>query len=213
MKAEQLEIRNKRFLVNRLIQQAPKSTLIREFFKNADENVVNAPKDQRRIEIYPVLIDGVPKLAFWNTGLGMDDAELRKATDISSSVNKEMSLDGNFGIGAKVSGLTMSPHGIRYRSCKNGTVNEVIIGFDEDEDTYVRFAVELSDGSSDTVIDVTEAVVAEGKQTDIDWTEVVLFGEDEDHNTVTEPLGKGKKQIAATYRRVFLEGLLNSPMM
>jgi hypothetical protein len=37
MKAEPLQIRDKRFLINRLIQQAPKSTLVREFFKNADE--------------------------------------------------------------------------------------------------------------------------------------------------------------------------------
>ena len=86
------------------------------------------------------------KLAFWNTGIGMDDEELKQATDLSSSVNKQMAMDGNFSIGAKVSGLTMSREGIRYRSCKNGIVNEVTIGFDPDEGTYVRFPVELPDG-------------------------------------------------------------------
>ena len=193
MRSEPLSIHDKKFLINRLIQQAPTGTLIREFFKNADESAALAPEGNRRIEIYPVEIDGVKKLAFWNTGIGMDAAELKRATDLSSSINKEMSLDGNFGIGAKVSGLTMSTEGIRYRSCKVGVVHEVTIGYDEEEGTYVRFAAELPDGSQETVYEVTEAVRHEGKDLSYDWTEVVLFGESEDHDTVAEPLKKGKK--------------------
>ena len=192
MKAEPLNIRDKRFLINRLIEQAPVSTLVREFFKNADESAVLAETGNRRIEIYPTTIDGVRKLTFWNTGVGMDDRELKQATDLSSSINKEMALDGNFGIGAKVSGLTMSREGIRYRSCKSGIVNEVTIGFDADEGTYVRFPVELPDGSSDTVYDVTDVAREAGQDTAFDWTEVVLLGQSEDHDTVAEPLGKGK---------------------
>lgn len=192
MKAEPLNINDKRFLINRLIEQAPVNTLIREFFKNADESAALAAEGNRRIEIYPVFIDGVRKLAFWNTGPGMDAIELKKATDLSSSIGKDMALDGNFGIGAKVSGLTMSRAGIRYRSCKSGTVSEVTIGYDRDEETYVRFAAELPNGSSDTVYDVTDAAIADGKETHYDWTEVVLFGESDDHDTVAEPLGKGR---------------------
>jgi hypothetical protein len=194
MKAEPLNIRDKRFLINRLIEQAPVSTLVREFFKNADESAAGAASGNRRIEIYPTVIEGARKLTFWNTGTGMDDRELKQATELSSSINKEMALDGNFGIGAKVSGLTMSREGIRYRSCKNGVVNEVVIGFDPDEQTYVRFPVELPDGTFDTVYDVTQAILDEGRETSFDWTEVVLFGECEDHDTVAEPLGKGKSQ-------------------
>lgn len=192
MKAEPLNINDKRFLINRLIEQAPVSTLIREFFKNADESAALASEGNRRIEIYPVEFEGVRKLAFWNTGRGMDAAELKRATDLSSSIGKEMALDANFGIGAKVSGLTMSKAGIRYRSCKSGSVSEVTIGYDKDEATYVRFPVKLPNGSHDTVYDVTDAVLVEGRQTDHDWTEVVLFGESDDHDTVAEPLGKGR---------------------
>ena len=194
MKSEPLNIRDKRFLINRLIEQAPVNTLVREFFKNADESAAGAAYGNRRIEIYPTMIEGVRKLTFWNTGTGMDDRELKQATELSSSINKEMALDGNFGIGAKVSGLTMSKEGIRYRSCKDGTVNEVVIGFDADEQTYVRFSVELPDGSFDTVYDVTQAATSDGQDTSFDWTEVVLMGEGEDHDTVAEPLGKGKSQ-------------------
>lgn len=192
MRAEPLNIQDKRFLINRLIEQAPVSTLVREFFKNADESASQAAVGNRRIEIYPVEIGGVRKLAFWNTGPGMDGAELKRATDLSSSIGKDMALDANFGIGAKVSGLTMSKAGIRYRSCKNGTVSELTIGYDADEGTYVRFPAQLPDKSYDTVYDVTAAAKADGKPINFDWTEVVLYGESDDHDTVAEPLGKGK---------------------
>lgn len=192
MKSEPLTIDDKRFLINRLIKQAPAGTLVREFFKNADENAALAPEDNRKILIYPVMIDGVRKVAFWNTGVGMDDAELKKATNLSSSINKTMALDENFGIGAKVSGLTVSPEGIRYRSCKNGVVHEVVIGYDLEAETYARFPAELPDGTFDTVYEVTQAAINDGHSVDYDWTEVVLLGEAPDHDTVTKPLGKEK---------------------
>lgn len=191
MTAEPLQIHDDRFLINRLIEQAPTHTMVREFFMNAQENAALAPEGQREVKIYPTIIGGVRKLTFWNTGPGMDAAELRTATNLSSSINKPMALDGNFGIGAKVSGLTVNPAGIRYRSCKDGVVHEVIIGYDEDEQTYVRYAVEFEDGTEDTVIDVTATAQSEGQDTSFDWTEVVLFGEDDEHDTVAEPVGKG----------------------
>tara|TARA_R110002073_G_scaffold319392_1_gene493967 strand:- start:1227 stop:3083 length:1857 start_codon:yes stop_codon:yes gene_type:complete len=199
MKAEPLNIQDKRFLVNRLIQQAPVTTLIREFFKNCDESASTAPLGKREVRIYPTNIGGIPKLTFWNTGIGMDDSELRLATDISSSINKEMSLNANFGIGAKVSGLTMSSEGIRYRSCKNGKVHEVTIGYDNEEGTYVRFSAELPDGSSETVYDITNTLLHKGCDLSNDWTEVVLLGESHEHNTVQEPMGLNKIKLDRSY--------------
>ena len=199
MRPEPLNIRDERFLINRLIQQAPTHTLIREFFKNCDENAALAKEGKKQVRIYPVIIDGVPKLTFWNSGIGMDDNELKLATDLSSSINKEMALDGNFGIGAKVSGLTMSSEGIRYRSCKNGQVHEVTIGYDDDEGTYVRFPVQLADESFVTVCDITDSIVADGIDISQDWTEVVLLGEDSEHNTVIEPLGKNRAKLERSF--------------
>ncbi|OWY13514.1 hypothetical protein B6V73_17145 [Thioclava sp. JM3] len=191
MSAEPLKIYDDRFLINRLIEQAPTNTLVREFFKNAEENAALAPEGHRLVKVYPTVIEGVRKLTFWNTGPGMDANDLKRATDLSSSIGKEMALDANFGIGAKVSGLTVNRAGIRYRSCKDGVVHEVTIGYDEDEKTYVRYPVQFDDGSEDTVIDVTDAARRDGQATDFDWTEVVLYGEDETHDTVAEPIGKG----------------------
>lgn len=193
MGPEHLGIGDRKFLINRLIQQAPINTLVREFFKNADENAALAPIGRRIVEIQPTIIDGVRKLTFFNTGVGMSASELKTATDLSSSVNKMMSLDGNFGIGAKVSGLAASPDGIRYRSCKGGEVNEVTIGFDAQEDTYVRFATLMADGSTETIYDVTAAAIKDGRSVEYDWTEVVLLGESPEHDTVAEPIGIGQE--------------------
>lgn len=207
MSFERLTIQDDRFLINRLIGQAPRHTLVREFFMNAQESAELAPEGHRTVRIYPTLIGGVRKLTFWNTGPGMGSRELRTATNISASINKEMSLNGNFGIGAKVSGLTVSPAGIRYRSCKGGLVHEVTIGFDDEADTFVRFAYEV-EGRQDSVFDVTEAV---RKTADVshDWTEVVLMGEDELHDTVSEPIGRGirvdRSYVATQIFRRFAE--------
>ena len=89
-----------------------------------------------------------------------------------SSINKELDIDQNFGIGAKVSGLAVSPFGIRYRSCKNGIVSQVTIGFEEELQQYCRLGVQLDDQSVHTVIDVTRSV---NSDLSYDWTEVVLL--------------------------------------
>lgn len=209
MNSEPLGIGDRKFLINRLIQQAPINTLIREFFKNADENAALAVDGKRTIAIYPTLVEGIRKLTFWNTGVGMSELELKVATDLSSSVNKMMSLDGNFGIGAKVSGLAASPEGIRYRSCKDGTVHQVEIGYDEELGTYVRFAAELEDGRREVVYDVTEVARREGHSLDHDWTEVVLMGQSSQHDTVSEPIGQGvevdRSFIATSIFRRFVD--------
>lgn len=38
------------------------------------------------------------KLGLWNTGPGMDGPDLLRICDIASSIGKEKSLTGNFGI-------------------------------------------------------------------------------------------------------------------
>lgn len=193
MPSEALQIQEKTFLINRLIQQAPRQTLIREFFKNCEESAAKAPSGHRIVRIYPVDIEGVRKLAFWNTGPGMTDEQLKQATDLSSSIGKEMGLDQNYGIGAKVSGLTVSPEGIRYRSCRNGTVTQLVIGYDDELETYARFSFDIPGQPSATTIDVTDICKSEGYDVEFDWTEVVLYGEDAEHDTVAEPLGRGRR--------------------
>lgn len=198
MSTERLTIEDERFLINRLIAQAPRHTMVREFFMNAQENAALAPEGKRLVRIYPTEIDGVRKLTFWNTGPGMNAEELRRMTNLSSSINKQMSLSENFGIGAKVSGLTVSPSGLRYRSCKDGTVHQVTIGYDDAAGTFVRLPITNPDGSVTTVGDVTALAQSEGADTSLEWTELVLMGEDAAHDTVLRPVGR-KVRVSHLY--------------
>src|ERR1700709_1861841 len=122
-----LQVADEDFLVASLIERCPKSMMIRELFMNAFEAAQHAPAGRRLVEVSAMPMDGSDKLVIWNTGVGMDDHELLKICNIAASIGKEKSLTGNFGMGAKVASLPSNQRGMRYRSCKNGRVNEVIL--------------------------------------------------------------------------------------
>lgn len=195
MQIQRLRVSNEDFLVSSIIERCPKSMMMRELVKNAFEAAVLAPEGRRRVEIAPVIVEGVRKLSIWNTGPGMDAAELRAMCDIASSIGKANALDQNFGMGAKVASLPSNTHGIRYRSCKNGRVNQVVMG--KRDGLYGRLLQDGSDGQRLEVIDVTQAARADGQVTDSDWTEVVLFGKRIDHDTVVAPYDNDPKMPPA----------------
>jgi hypothetical protein len=154
-----------------------------------------APAADRRVEIGSVMIDGVRKLAIWNTGPGMDAEELHRMCDLASSIGKQHGLDRNFGMGAKVASLPSNQHGILYRSCKQGRVHELLLGKRDGVYGRVRRAGVVS-GAVGEVFDVTARAAADARPLDFDWTEVVLLGLRADQDTVGDPYG-GDPEVAA----------------
>jgi len=126
-----LRVADEAFLVASMIERCPKTMMIRELVMNALEAAKQAPLDRRFVEISPVQIDGVAKLAIWNTGPGMDANQLVSICDIASSLGKEMSLSGNFGMGAKVASLPSNQFGMRYRSCRASVTEYMAVFFGE----------------------------------------------------------------------------------
>jgi hypothetical protein len=196
-----LAVADEDFLIASLIERCPKSMMVRELIMNALEAAQHAPEGRRIVEISALPMDGIDKLAVWNTGAGMDDHELLKICNIASSLGKEKSLTGNFGMGAKVASLPSNQRGMRYRSCKAGRVHEVILckrdgvygrlrRYDSDTDTYIE------------VLDVTDLAMQDGRSLDEDWTEVVLLGNKPEQDTVRDPYNGDPEQDAqwlATY--------------
>jgi hypothetical protein len=180
-----LKVADEAFLVATTIERCPKTMMIRELFMNAIEAAVLSTQREGAVEIRSLVLGGVAKLSIWNTGPGMSSEELYRACDIASSIGKGMGLDQNFGMGAKVASLPSNRFGLRYRSCKDGVVSEVILG--ERGGVYGRLRRQNSDGQLEEVFDVTETVRANGVDTSRDWTEVVLFGNQADQNTVRDP--------------------------
>ncbi len=189
-----LRVDDQAFLVSSTIERCPKIMMIRELAKNAIEAAAEAEPEDRRVEFSVTDVHGVPKLTIWNTGLGMDDEELSRMTNLAASIGKQKGLDKNFGMGAKVASLPSNRHGIRYRSCKAGSVHEVILC--ERDGVYGRLKRRDTNGEElGDVIDVTEQVRAEGdRPLASDWTEVVLLGNRPDQDTVADPYDGDPKQ-------------------
>ncbi|WP_421995203.1 ATP-binding protein [Roseococcus sp.] len=176
-----LSIGDERFLVNSLIERCPKSMMVRELFMNACEAAAAAGG---QVRLDSVLVEGIRKLRFWNTGPGLSPRDLHRMCDIASSIRKMNGLDQNFGMGAKVAALPSNRHGMRYRSCHEGRVTEVVLC--QRDGIYGRLQRAGADGESQDLFDVT-AEYAEGALLQADWTEVVLLGNEAGQDTVSDP--------------------------
>lgn len=190
-----ITIRDIDFTVSRQIEQCPKTMMLRELVMNAVEAAAKAPVGHRIVEIKGKQVSEsgkARKLAIWNTGPGMSSAELDHICDLSASLGKDMALEANFGMGAKVASLPSNTLGMRYRSCRGGVVSQVVLG--KREGIYGKVWIPVDD-SFEEVADVTEQVRDEGEYNlDTDWTEVVLFGNSAEQDTVADPYGGDPKQ-------------------
>ncbi|MCB8883285.1 ATP-binding protein [Acidisoma cellulosilytica] len=195
-----LKVANEAFLVSSMIERCPKTMMIRELVVNGLEAAAGAAPGQRQVVIGPRQHEGARKLRIWNTGPGLNAAELLQITDLASSLRKQNSLDQNFGMGAKVASLPSNRHGLRYRSCVDGRVSEVVMGYRDG--TYGRLRVGPDRAE---VIDATQACLAEGDyDLSIDWTEVLLGGNSADQDTVASPYGPSLKS-APDWMGAYLE--------
>lgn len=190
MSVKPLRFANEAFAVARQIEHCPPKMMLRELVMNAIEAAEKDVSGSGEVVIKPVVTSecpGITKLAIYNNGPGMSADELLKVCDLSSTHNKIVGLDGNFGIGAKVASLPSNKLGMRYWSCKGGRVSQVILC--QDQDTGVYGVQELSDktGWSSFTADVTIRASLEGYEISKDWTEVVLYGNTPEQNTVLNP--------------------------
>jgi hypothetical protein len=165
-----LRVANEAFLVSSMIERCPKTMMVRELVVNGVEATAHAAPGHRQVVIGWRMHEEVRKLLIWNTGPGLNAAELLQITDLASSLRKQNSLDQNFGMGAKVASLPSNRHGLRYRSCVGGRVSEVVMGYRDGIYGRLRIGPEHAE-----VIDATEACRAEGDyDLSLDWTEVLL---------------------------------------
>jgi hypothetical protein len=180
-----LRIADEAFLVSSTIERCPKTMMLRELIVNAIE-AASLALMEKRVEVSGCTIQGVPKLRIRNTGPGMGPDDLYRMCDLASSLGKQNSLDGNFGMGAKVASLPSNKHGLRYRSCKNGSVSEVTLA--QRDGIYGRLQSRSAVGELVDVCDVTLECQADADyDLSHDWTEVVLFGNRAAQDTVCDP--------------------------
>jgi hypothetical protein len=211
-----LSVGNAGSLVTRTIDQAKsKDLMLRELFQNALEAASKQTVGKKKIQIKitdPAWFGisnyySSKKFGIVNTGPGMSAINLRRATDLSSSIAKIQSLHENFGEGGKVACLPVNKSGMIWVSCHNGEVNMVILRLAPcpltKEERYERQDFMLGDGTTTDVIDITplftdQALMIKefgsftnpsGLDTSEDWTYIVLCGNDRNQDTTINPYG------------------------
>jgi hypothetical protein len=161
------------------IQMASPEMQIREMLQNAIEATLDVGTPIVKFD--EELIEGVPKLALWNNGRGMNHDQLVGNMNLAASGDeKTQGVRANFGVGAKVTGLKANQMGLIYRSCVSGVAREIHVGWDDDDEAAL-----LSDGGESPVADISERY--HETELESDWTQVIFLGDEVDQDTTREP--------------------------
>ncbi len=211
-----LSVGNAGSLVTRTIQQAKsKDLMLRELFQNALEATAKQTSGKKKVHIRvmdPAWFGlknyySTKKFGIYNTGPGMSAANLKAATNLSSSIGKIQSLFKNFGEGGKVACLPVNQSGMIWISCYNGQVNLVVLRLHPDpltnEERYERQDFDMGNGIKTDVINITalfedqSVILSEfqsfsnpsGLDNTEDWTCIILCGNQKDQDTTINPYG------------------------
>ena len=203
-------------MVTRTIDQANSTLMLRELFQNSLEATLKQTFGKKQIKIRDTDpawfgfqgLYSKHKFGIFNTGPGMNALNLRKATDLSSSIGKVQGVHNNFGEGAKVSALPVNKSGMIWVSCHNKEVNMVVLRLAVDpitkEERYERQDFPDGNGGTTDVVNITslfsdqEIIIQtfggtftnpSGLDNEEDWTYIVLCGNDPKQDTTENPYG------------------------
>jgi hypothetical protein len=143
-------VNNVGFLLDRLGQDCHPLQFIRELTKNSMEAIERTGEPGTIVWDYECVafeLEGLRKLCVIDTGDGMTGEEMvRFINQLSSSATKQ-SLQGNYGVGAKIAAATRNPAGISYFSWKNGVGSMIFLFRDELTQQYGLKQWERADGT------------------------------------------------------------------
>ena len=185
-------------LINRLGKDCSNIQFFREFVKNSVEAI------QRRdceggeiwIDYAKDLIENevvkCQKMSITDTGCGMSGPEIvQNFNHLSSSggVNEHE----NYGIGAKIAGITYNRAGILIQSWKDGIGVMALWRFCEKTQQYGLERFPTGDGSFSAYVDITDSedyLMPDGIQKHGGFgTRIILLGNTEEQNTMLPPEG------------------------
>jgi hypothetical protein len=184
-----MTVANTGFMLDRLGQDCSPLQFLRELTQNAIEAIQARPELTGQI-IWDVDWDwydltGVFKLSITDTGVGMTGEEMvRYINQLSSSVH-EQTMEGNFGVGAKIAAATRNHAGLVYLSWKDSIGSMIHLWRDPATGQYGLKQIARPDGSFGHWARVEDAVKPQAIVEH--GTKIVLLGNDEDQNTMLPP--------------------------
>jgi hypothetical protein len=203
-----MKVANLGFLLERLGEDCDDLQYLRELTENALEagaTRVVWDVDQKLYELF-----GQFKLCCIDNGHGMTGKEMIQHINHLSSSGHIQSVDGNFGVGAKIATATRNPAGVVYQSWVDGQGWMIQLWKDPETQQYGLKQFQLPDGSYCHVVPLSDG--AKPDQIDQHGTKVTLLGTGPDHRTVDAPPGTPtpsrwfNRHLASRYFR-FPEGV------
>lgn len=181
-----MTVPNMTFLVNRLGGDCSRLQLVRELTQNALDAL---PKFGGQV-IWDVdwsyyQHTGVRKLACIDTSQGMTGPQrVRFINELSSSIHQQ-SASGNFGVGAKIAAAPRNPHGLVYKSWRDGVGHMIHLWFDPVRQVYGLKRWPGNGGEFWTPV----SDKARPKEIERHGTVVTLLGHSDEEDTMDAPAG------------------------
>jgi len=192
---EEMKTRSTKSAVEILGNQCAPFQYIRELTQNSIEAIEQSGKNGQIIWTYDrqyMKEHGIRKLSIIDNGVGMNGEELRELMNHMFSSGKEQGLTENFGIGAKVAGLTYSPKGMVYQVWKKGNGYLGILMKHPENGQYGLLQHESEEGDVSPYIEIESENKPQFKRCTIDdhGTQVTLLGSETEQDTYL-PSGDG----------------------
>ncbi len=187
-----LTVHDMSFMLDRLGKDCEPLQFLRELTQNSVEAILKTPEKTGEI-VWDVdwptyeLDEGVYKLSVTDMGCGMTGQEMMQYINHLSSSRGAQSLQGNYGVGAKLAAGPINPEGMVYLSWVDGAGAMTHFWRDPTDHTYGLKQIELPDGSYDFWARPDEAIKPDlvGDH----GTKVILFGKSKNHDTMNAPEG------------------------
>jgi hypothetical protein len=180
-----MKVANLGFLLERLGEDCDDLQYLREL----TENALEAGAKQVVWDVDQKLFDltGQLKLCCVDDGCGMTGTEMVQHINHLSSSGHVQSVDGNFGVGAKIAAATRNPAGVVYQSWVDGKGAMIQLWRDPATQQYGLKQFQLPDGSYSHVVPLGKE--AKPEQIGQHGTKVTLLGQGPDDRTIDGPPG------------------------
>jgi hypothetical protein len=186
-----MTIQNMGFLLDRLGTDCSPLQFIRELTVNAAEAIAAIPSSSGEIvwdfDATNYELEGLFKLCVIDTGVAMTGPEMVQYINRLSSSGREQSVDGNYGVGAKIAAATRNPVGVVYLSWKNGKGAMIHLWRNPDTGEYGLKHLKLPGGRYGHWGPVED--VLKPKAIKDHGTVVILLGSRDSDNTIEAPEG------------------------
>jgi hypothetical protein len=186
-----MKVDNPGFLLDRMGHDCGPLQFLRELTQNSIEAILALPTPQGEI-LWDVDWEmhadtGVYKVCITDTGIGMSATEMIQYINHLSSSIHEQSLDGNYGVGAKIAAATRNHDGLLYLSWKNGEGSMIHLWRDPKTGQYGLKQFERDDGSFGHFLLIDD--VARPDSIQDHGTRVILLGNCPNQDTMEAPPG------------------------